>query len=1423
MFRRILLFMMTLFTLITVNAVSDEYDYTLFQEDESGDYLVEIEEDPSSCSTIYDLFPGEEVTMTPVFGCAFGYKPIDPDNIYGTETNFCELDVKECPAGYYLYANESENIFKCMSCPRESYCAGGEYNIFTAGTGINKCPEGTTTSATPDTGRNAQFIEQCSWYKCKPGQQLKVTGEVASCEECDAGKYCVGGVYDKAHADNSMQDCPTKTYAGNVSSEPGSFRCSYTCPAGKAMEVIGAWYRADSDCVPCPKGYYCPGDISSPAPDHVQSYFTPTVYTDGMNTGEGIGTGYHGAIQCEEGKTTLGLESKSASECTPEHYCEPGKYWDITNPHCVSCSEVTTDDFRADLRATLNMDLVYCPGGYFTDIANANTPNKVGIYLCPQYIVKEKNANNEWVEVFNPDTVDPSSSYYEYSSKYKATNNRTQCDCPRGYDWRSDTQTCCGERDFCCPRGMEIYTAKNGSQMCQTCEQNKYCPGTILSISCIPGDNQYYASSTDTCEECPAGAEPNESHSECVCKRELLADIYPNEPSDGEPVREWNSESNNCGLVKYNLSVVRVLRNSGDDNTASHYTISTRQYTYADDPFDIEAQQYAGYNFVGWCKDSPDCDPRILSDIVTVDPKNVDDRKKHLMLYAIYNSDSFSCASGYYLDLLSPEGCSICPKGGYCPGGTNLSVYEIGQKNCPKGTYNPNEGASSIDDCISCQTGVEAALGVDVRDNNLNLTTLGTHSEFILRCGYNCTVGYYDDAVNDIFACSSKCPAGYSCPGKGLDTEQNRLVEFIPYYSGGQGKFPCPEGLTSEEGSGYCYIHCDPTYYAKQDSDGVYKCVPCDGNIPVERRYYYCPGGNLKFYVTEGDGGLGYKYSASEGKLRCESSKISNEPASECYEGYTPGVFVNEYGYVGECWLNSFCPGGTSQGMIQCPLGSVSNPGSESVFDCKCLSDTDLEEGVSAQHRPNDVYAEKGAGLYKVANNEYVCANTYLVVDDGTSYENPGINGEIPGAGARVVACKWDGTQEEGVYDKCTDKAMRVCDKDIWTDSETGLMSDNVSTTDVLNTLADTFGMTLSGDNIFNNTAVSSIAGITTVGDNCQSIICPVEYNHPDGNNCYAKVGFDTNGGTPEPDSYRVFYDGENTTYRLLELPDVALNGYSLVGWYDNAELIGDAVTTETELSGDKTLYAKWNAEVYSITYHGIADANVSGNPDSYTIESADIILNNPTKEDYEFLGWCDNEGLSEDCLTEKIISLGSTGNKEFWAKWQEIETCSADFPKGVFGDCYATITYENMFGATLPVGVSNPDIYTAEMVAEHSIQLPVPTKTGYEFLGWYDNSGFMGAPVENIPVGSTGNKKYWAKWQAPECESGKYLHIGDNAICLYETKPTSPALVVKTGDTKYYAHMCTDCDKTMNGATGSKLHIRYNNKTYNVYDLTAQ
>jgi uncharacterized repeat protein (TIGR02543 family) len=75
----------------------------------------------------------------------------------------------------------------------------------------------------------------------------------------------------------------------------------------------------------------------------------------------------------------------------------------------------------------------------------------------------------------------------------------------------------------------------------------------------------------------------------------------------------------------------------------------------------------------------------------------------------------------------------------------------------------------------------------------------------------------------------------------------------------------------------------------------------------------------------------------------------------------------------------------------------------------------------------------------------------------------------------------------------------------------------------------------------------------------------------------------------------------------------------------------------------------------YAITYNGVDDATfATANPSVYTIESADITLNNPSKADYVFAGWYDNAEFTGSAITDVAIATGSTGAKTFWAKWKK-------------------------------------------------------------------------------------------------------------------------------------------------------------------------
>lgn len=72
-----------------------------------------------------------------------------------------------------------------------------------------------------------------------------------------------------------------------------------------------------------------------------------------------------------------------------------------------------------------------------------------------------------------------------------------------------------------------------------------------------------------------------------------------------------------------------------------------------------------------------------------------------------------------------------------------------------------------------------------------------------------------------------------------------------------------------------------------------------------------------------------------------------------------------------------------------------------------------------------------------------------------------------------------------------------------------------------------------------------------------------------------------------------------------------------------------------------------------------------------------------------------------------------------------------------VLGGLCTTITL-NLNGGTLP-----------EYSLVEGAALPIPTRTGYTFAGWYENPEFSGDPVKDVPTDSTENLNFYAKWTA--------------------------------------------------------------------------
>ena len=146
---------------------------------------------------------------------------------------------------------------------------------------------------------------------------------------------------------------------------------------------------------------------------------------------------------------------------------------------------------------------------------------------------------------------------------------------------------------------------------------------------------------------------------------------------------------------------------------------------------------------------------------------------------------------------------------------------------------------------------------------------------------------------------------------------------------------------------------------------------------------------------------------------------------------------------------------------------------------------------------------------------------------------------------------------------------------------------------------------------------------------------------------------------------YKVTYlDGKKTmslkpnTYSMLDsgfnLPTATKTHYVFLGWYADKELTEAVTSLDVTKGGDITLYAKFEPVVYNITYNLGGGTNAEGNPTTCTADNKfPIALQDPTREDYIFLGW-----FTDNMFTQPIteITKDKIDGLTLYARWAKAE-----------------------------------------------------------------------------------------------------------------------------------------------------------------------
>jgi uncharacterized repeat protein (TIGR02543 family) len=177
------------------------------------------------------------------------------------------------------------------------------------------------------------------------------------------------------------------------------------------------------------------------------------------------------------------------------------------------------------------------------------------------------------------------------------------------------------------------------------------------------------------------------------------------------------------------------------------------------------------------------------------------------------------------------------------------------------------------------------------------------------------------------------------------------------------------------------------------------------------------------------------------------------------------------------------------------------------------------------------------------------------------------------------------------------------------------------------------------------------------------------------------------------------------------DLPNISSNIRGFICEYDQ----------QIELDELITLSAVYLPNSYQIIFNVNGGSTLS----NLTLGTESVLnLPTPTKTSFEFGGWYLDSNLTipfeEILMPPNDITL--------FAKWNDI---------------IYSVTYQNLENSINPE--NNPVQFT---VSSPEIALLPATKTGYTFMGWFDNGLFLGSGLSVISTGTIGNLNLYAKWQ---------------------------------------------------------------------------
>ena len=277
---------------------------------------------------------------------------------------------------------------------------------------------------------------------------------------------------------------------------------------------------------------------------------------------------------------------------------------------------------------------------------------------------------------------------------------------------------------------------------------------------------------------------------------------------------------------------------------------------------------------------------------------------------------------------------------------------------------------------------------------------------------------------------------------------------------------------------------------------------------------------------------------------------------------------------------------------------------------------------------------------------------------------------------------------------------------------------------------------------------------------------------------------------TFQSDSKTVETRQVNAGDSLGALPSVTKTGYTLTSW--------GGVTAETVPTGSETYTAAWTANAYTVTLDPSGGTMGGSTTQSVTYDAAYGSLPTPTRTGYSFTGWFTAQ--SGGSQVNSASTVKKAADHTLYARWTaNTYAVSFDADGGSVGTADKSVTFGQPYGT-----------------------LPVPTRDGFNFVGWRDESGRTVSAA--TPVSTAEDHTLTARW-AQRHEHKVTPNGGEGEV---EFQELTAEMVNKAVNTYYFTagnyYLAEDIttDKTISLASNTTVNLCFNGHTINGNKSTA-